>query len=134
MKPLGSVLVGHAHSRMSEGLRDWLQASFESVFIVADQPSLLDGAHKLQPALILVDTALATGHLAALMAQLHGLAPHSRIVLISGGAVSRSDLAALVPGRDGIVHTAALAHELPAAVEAVIADQDFKALSVESDA
>ena len=64
------MLVGHAHQRLSEGLRAWLLASFEGVFMVADRPSLIDGAHKLQPALLVVDLALAEGDLAGLAAKL----------------------------------------------------------------
>ena len=64
------MLVGHAHQRLSEGLHAWLLASFEGVFMIADRPSLIDGAHKLQPALLVVDLALAEGDLAGLAAKL----------------------------------------------------------------
>jgi len=54
----GGVLVGHAHQRLSEGLRHWLRASFDSVYMVGDRGSLVEGARRLQPALMVVDLAL----------------------------------------------------------------------------
>jgi DNA-binding NarL/FixJ family response regulator len=123
----GGVLVGQAHQRLSEGLRGWLQASFEGVFVVADRTSLIDGAHKLQPALLVVDLALAEGDLAALVAELHALAPASRTLLLSDHDDPLADAAALAAGADGVVHKATLAAELAAAVEAVLAGRRFGA-------
>jgi DNA-binding NarL/FixJ family response regulator len=117
----GCALVGHAHQRLSDGLRGWLQATFDSVFIVADRLSLIEGAQRLQPALMLVDLALAEGDLAALAAELHALAPTSRMLLLSDYDDAGADAAALSAGADGVVHTARLAAELSAAVEAVLA-------------
>lgn len=129
MHPLGGgVLVGHPYQRVSEGLRDWLQASFAGVFIVADRPSLLDGAQKLQPALVIVDRTLAAGDVGGMVDELHRGAPASRILLISDSQVAGADLAALSPGRDGIVHTDAMVHNLSAAVDAVLAGRDFAVL------
>jgi DNA-binding NarL/FixJ family response regulator len=127
MQSVGRVLVGHPHQRLSEGLRDWLQASFAGVFIVADRSSLLDGALKLQPALVIVDRTLAAGDVGGMLDELHRGAPASRILLISGSQVSDADLAALSPGRDGIAHTDALVRDLSAAVDAVLAGRDFVA-------
>jgi DNA-binding NarL/FixJ family response regulator len=121
----GGVLVGHAHQRLSEGLRGWLQASFDGVFIVADRPSLIDGAHKLQPALLVVDLALAEGDLPSLVAKLHALAPASRTLLLSDYDDPRADAAVLRAGADGVVHKATLATDLSAAVDAVLAGRTF---------
>lgn len=125
MKSLGCVLIGLAQPRISEGLRDWLQASFQGVFIVANGPSLLDGAHKLKPALILVDSELGAGKSGALVAELHQATPESRILLISRCPATVGEMAALSPGRDGILHMETLAQDLAAAVDAVLEGQDF---------
>ena len=121
----GRVLVGHTHQRLSEGLRGWLLASFESVFMVADRRSLIDGAHKLQPVLLVVDLALAEGDLASLMAELHRHAPASRTLLLSDYEDPQVEAAALSAGADGVVCKASIAADLAAAIDAVLAGRRF---------
>ena len=121
----GGVLVGHAHQRLSEGLRGWLQASFDGVYMVADRTSLIEGAHRLQPVLVVVDLALAEGDVAALLAELQREAPHSPALLLSDYDDARVDDAALAAGAAGVVHKASLAADLSAAVEAVLAGRRF---------
>jgi DNA-binding NarL/FixJ family response regulator len=116
----GGVLLGQAHQRLSEGLLHWFRASFDGVYTVADRASLFAGAAKLQPALMVVDLALAEGDLASLAAELHALAPASRLLLLSDYDDAGADAAALSAGADGVVHKASLAAELSAAVEAVL--------------
>jgi DNA-binding NarL/FixJ family response regulator len=126
MPHAGGVLVGHAHPRLSDGLRHWLQASFEAVYVVGDRASLIEGAQRLQPVLMVLDQALAEGDLAALSAELHRRAPNCRQLLLSDHA----DAAALYAGVDGVVHMAALATELCAAVDSVVAGRRFVAQAV----
>jgi len=121
----GCVLVGQGHQRLSEGLRGLLQASFENVFTVADQPSLIEGAHKLQPALMVIDLALAGGELPTLLAELRCQAPRSRTLLLSDYDDARADASILSAGADGVVHKASLATDLYSAVDAVLAGRRF---------
>jgi len=121
----GGVLVGHAHQRLSDGLRGWLQASFDGVYMVADRTSLVEGAQRLQPLLVVVDLALAEGDLAALLAELQAQAPASRTLLLSDYDDARIDAAALAAGAAGVVHKSSLGADLSAAVEAVLAGRSF---------
>jgi len=121
----GSVLVAHGPPRLSEGLRGLLQASFEGVFIVADQPSLIEGVHKLQPALVVIDLALAGGQLPTLLAELRSQAPRSRTLLLSDYDDARADASILSAGADGVVHKARLAIDLCSAVDTVLAGRRF---------
>jgi DNA-binding NarL/FixJ family response regulator len=121
----GCVLLAHGHQRLSEGLRGWLQAKFAGVFVVADQPSLIEGAHKLQPALVLIDLALAGGELPTLLAELRLHAPGAHTLLLSGHDDPRADASILSAGADGVVHTATLAADLSTAVDAVLGGQRF---------
>ena len=117
----GGVLVGQAHPRLSDGLRGWLQASFGELFMVADRASLLEGAQRLQPELMVVDLALAEGDFASLLAALRTHAPDSRTLLLSEYDDARLDAAALAAGAAGVVHKSSLAADLPHAVDAVLA-------------
>jgi DNA-binding NarL/FixJ family response regulator len=121
----GGVLVGHPHQRLSEGLRGWLQASFEGVFMVADRASLIEGAHRLLPALMVVDLAFAEGDLASLLAELRSRSPHSCVLLLTDYDDARVDAAALAAGAAGVVHKSTLAADLSTAVEAVLAGRPF---------
>lgn len=121
----GCVLLAHPHQRLSEGLRDWLQASFEGVFMVADRPSLVEGAQRLQPVLLLIDLALADGRLPQLMAELQRQAPGSRTLLLSDHDDPRADAAALAAGAAGVVHKGTLATDLSLAVDAVLSGRRF---------
>jgi DNA-binding NarL/FixJ family response regulator len=129
----GCALVGQAHPRLSEGLRDWLQASFEGVFMVADRSALIDGAHRLQPALVLADLALAEGEVALLLAELRLRAPASRVVLLSDYDDRGADGALLAAGADGVVRKSALPADLAAAIDAVLAGGRFMPSSAECD-
>ena len=121
----GSVLIGHAQRRLSEGLRDLLRAWFDGVFMVADRPSLVEGASRLQPALIVFDLALAAGDVRALVGDLHRQSPVSRTLLLCGHDDPATDGAMLSAGADGVVHNASLVTELPIAVDAVLAGRRY---------
>lgn len=130
----GCVLLGQSHQRLSEGLRGWLQASFERVFIVADRASLLDGAKHLKPALVIVDLALAEGRLDSMLAELQQQAPGSPTLLLSDYDDVRADAAALAAGAAGVVHKSSVASDLSSAVDAVLAGRHFTSSSHEPPA
>lgn len=123
----GRMLLAQPSQRLSEGLRGWLQARFDGVFIVADRASLVEGAGRLQPALLVVDVALAEGNLAALLGELQRQAPHSPTLLLSDHDDACLDAAALAAGAAAVVHKASLAAQLLPAVEAVLAGRRFGA-------
>lgn len=121
----GCVLVGHTRQRLSEGLRDLLQASFERVFMVADRPSLIEGAERLQPALVVVEMALAGGDLRTLFADLHRQSPASRTLLLSDHDDPCVDAAALSAGASGVLRNASLVSDISNAVDAVMAGRRY---------
>jgi DNA-binding NarL/FixJ family response regulator len=93
--------------------------------MVADRASLIDGAGKLQPVLVVVDAALAEGDLASLLAALHDRAPKSRTLLLSDYEDAPFEAAALAAGADGVVRKATLAADLSAAIDAVLAGRRY---------
>jgi DNA-binding NarL/FixJ family response regulator len=95
--------------------------------VVADRASLLEGARRLQPALVLMDLTLAEGRLGALLDELRGHAPASRTLVLSDYDDAGVDRSALAAGADGVVHKATLAADLSPAIDAVLAGRRFDA-------
>ena len=56
---MGCVLLAERHHGLTEGVRGLLATAFRSVVMVADETSLLDGAGRLQPDVVVVDLSLA---------------------------------------------------------------------------
>ena len=122
---MGCALVGHEDQRLTEGLRRWLLASFDGVFMVADAASLSEGARRLQPELLVVDLSLGAGRLGVLLGELRQRAPRSRVLVLSDYDDPRVDALILSDGADGVVHKTALASDLDPAVDAVLAGHRF---------
>lgn len=54
----GRVLLADRHQGMLEGIRGLLETMFETVVMVADEPSLLETVEKLKPDLVIVDLSI----------------------------------------------------------------------------
>ena len=125
-KPLsGCVLLADRHHGLSEGIRSLLKTSFSSVFLVADEASLIEGAGLLRPAVVVVDLSLGAGDVLSMMRELRARAPEVKVLLLSvhdEPSVLRSAMAA---GADGIVLKRAIATDLLPAVDAVLAGRRF---------
>ena len=121
----GCVLLADRHHGLSEGIRSLLETTFSSVFMVADEVSLIEGAGRLQPAVVVVDLSLAAGDLFGLVRKLRERAPGAKVLLLSvhdEPTVARSAAAA---GADGVVLKRTIATELLAAVDTVLAGQRY---------
>jgi len=119
------VLLADPHHGMSEGIRGLLATSFEAVVMVADEISLLESAGRLQSDLAVVDFALSRGNALEFVRQLHGRFPKMKVIIVSvhdQSSVSRSVLDA---GADAFVVKRAIATDLLAAVDAVLAGQRY---------
>jgi DNA-binding NarL/FixJ family response regulator len=119
------VLLGERHHSLSDGVRGLLETTFNAVFMVADVTSLVEGAERLQPALVVVDTALARGDLGRLLASLRGSAPAAKVLLLSVHDEPAIAATALAEGADGLVLKRAIATDLMPAVDALLAGRRF---------
>ncbi len=115
------VLLAERHHRLSEGLRGLLETAFKGVFVVADQTSLMEGAQRLAPALVVVDVSLAEGDIADLLHSIRDRAPAAKVLLLSVHDEPTVVAAALAAGADGLVLKRAIATELLPAVDALLA-------------
>jgi DNA-binding NarL/FixJ family response regulator len=119
------VLLADRHHALSEGIRGLLESVFSSVFMVADETSLLEGASKLRPALVVVDMSLGPGNAFELLGQIRARAPGAKILVLTlhdESVILRSVIAA---GADGVVLKRLIATDLLPAVDKVLAGQRF---------
>ncbi len=119
------VLLADANHGLTEGVRSLLATSFEAVVMVADEVSLFESAGRLQSDLAVVDLALFRGKGLDMVRRLHRSFPAMKIIIISvhdGSSVSRSVLDA---GADGFIVKRAIATDLLAATDAVMAGQRY---------
>jgi two-component system nitrate/nitrite response regulator NarL len=119
------VLLADPHHGLSEGVRALLATTFETVVMVADEISLFESARRLQSDLAIVDLSLSRGDGLDMVRRLHDLFPQMKLIILSiydQSSVGRSVLAA---GADGFVAKRAIATDLLAAADAVLAGQQY---------
>ena len=119
------VLLADRHHGLSEGVRGLLETTFSGVFMVADEASLMEGASRLRPSLVVVDLSLAHGDVAAMLDSLHRRAPDAKVLLLSVHDEPSVTATVLAAGADGVVLTRAIATDLLPAVDAVLAGQRY---------
>lgn len=119
------VLLAERHHGLNECVRGLLTKAFSSVFMVADQNSLMDGAERLQPTVAVIDLPLAGGDIAALLGSLQRRAPTMKILLLSVHDEPTVISTSLAAGADGVVLKRAIASDLLPAVEAALAGRRY---------
>lgn len=102
-----------------------LEPAFGAVFVVADYGSLLEGAHRLAPALVAVDVSLAHGDIRHLLHSIRERAPGAKVLLLSVHDEAAVVDAALSAGADGVVFKRAIADDLLPAVDALLAGHRY---------
>jgi DNA-binding NarL/FixJ family response regulator len=119
------VLLANRHHRLIEGVRDMLESCTDSLFIVASEKSLLEGASRLQPAIVILDLSLVPGHLREIIQCLRTSAPGTKTVLLSSHDEASAARFLLGSQADGVVLKHFLATDLLPAIEAVLAGRVY---------
>jgi len=119
------AILADRHHGLSEGVRSLLRTMFETVVMVADEPSLLESASRLEPALVVADLSLGRKGGLAWVSRLRAGSPGVRVILISVHDEPGVARAASSAGADGFVLKRAIASELLPAVEAVLAGRPY---------
>jgi len=114
------VLLADRHHRLNEGVRGLLETVFARVFVVADRHSLMDGAGRLSPALVVVDVSMAQGDIRHLVRSIRERAPAAKVLLLSVHDEPAVAAAAFDAGADGLVLKRAIATDLLPAVDALL--------------
>lgn len=119
------VLLADRHYRLLEGVRGLLETAFRTVFMVADEGSLIEGTVRLQPTVVVVDLSLAAGDAAGLLGRLRATAKHTKLLLLTVHDEPTMAQSALVIGADGVVLKRSIATDLLPAVEALLAGMPY---------
>ncbi len=109
---LSCVLLADRHHGLTEGVRGLLETMFETVVMVADEPSLLDGAGRLRPDLAVVDLSLARDSGLGWLRELRLRCPGLKVIALSVHDEESVRRAALEAGADAVVLKRAIVTEL----------------------
>ena len=127
---MNCVLLADRHHELSEGVRGLLGTIFAGVFTVADEASLMEGAARIRPTVVVVDLSLAGGDIVGFLGALRRQAPAAKVLLLTVHDEATVASAALAAGADGVVLTRAIATDLLEAVDAVLAGGRYTSSAV----
>jgi|SRR5579863_8117674 DNA-binding NarL/FixJ family response regulator len=119
------VLIADRHHVLFAGIRGLLETTFDKVFLVTDKASLIEGALRLQPTIIVMDLSYAAGNLPDLVRELRHQAPMAKLLLLSVHDEPAVITSAMTAGADGLVVKRALGSDLIPAIDAVLAGQRY---------
>jgi len=127
------VLLADPHHGVSEGVRHLLATMFETVVMVADEVSLFESAARLRSDLAVVDLALSRGNALDFVRRLRGRFPDMRLIIVSTHDQPSVGRSVVEAGADGFVGKRAIATDLLAAADAVLAGQPYVSSGMQDD-
>jgi len=116
----GKVLLADCHQEMLAGVRSLLEDIFERVFMVADEASLLEGAEKIQPDLIVADLSLPVTREINIVRRLHKSFPGIKLIIMSVHDDQIAINECLEAGAAGFVLKRTAVNDLVPAIKAVL--------------
>jgi DNA-binding NarL/FixJ family response regulator len=111
------VLLGNRHEALNEGLRGLLETTFDAVFTAGDGASLLEGAERLRPDVIVADLALVPSDGFELIRRLRAKADGAQLIVITSHDDASVDVAAQAAGADCVIVKRAIATDLLPAID-----------------
>jgi DNA-binding NarL/FixJ family response regulator len=124
------VLLADRHHSVAEGVRGLLETAFRTIFMVADEASLLDGVERLAPSVTIVDLSLAGGNWLRLLRTLRERSPASKLIVLSLYDELSVVRAAMATGVNAFVLKRAIATDMLDAVAAVLSGHSYISPSV----
>jgi DNA-binding NarL/FixJ family response regulator len=119
------VLIADRQNGLYGLMRGLLATVFDQVFLVSDKSSLIEGAGRLQPTVILIDLSYAAGDLSGLTHELRDHAPAAKLLLLSAHDEPTVVAAAIAAGADGMVLKRAIGRDLMPAIDALLAGERY---------
>jgi DNA-binding NarL/FixJ family response regulator len=126
-KTVGCVLLADRHHGLTEGVRGLLETAFGTVFMVADELSLSEGASRLRPEVAVVDLSLVKDRNLGWLQALRERSPGIKVIVLSIHDEQSVRKAVMEAGADAFVLKRDIATELLSAVDAVRRDPRFEA-------
>ena len=124
--PKSSALLADRNTRYVEGVRGLLETACDTVYTVADAGSLVEGADRLQPTLIVADLAIAEGDFAGLIRQLRKSSPASKVIALTVHDEPAAVDALLSTGANGVVPRHAIARDLMVAIDKALKEDSLE--------
>jgi DNA-binding NarL/FixJ family response regulator len=119
------VLLADRHHGLRDSVRGLLESEFETVFMVADEASLLEGAGRLSPTVVVVDLSLSGGDMRGLLSRVAERAPGAKVLVLTVHDEPTVAETALAAGADGVVLKSCLGTDLLPAVDALRAGKRY---------
>ena len=119
------VLLADRHHGLSDGIRGLLETTFTTVFMVTDEVSLLEGAERLEPAIVVLDLSLAAGDAPGLLRRIAARSAGAKVLLLSSHGDPSVAEAGMRAGAEGVVLKSTIATDLLPAVDALLAGQRY---------
>jgi len=113
------VLLADRHQDLVEGVRGLLETAFETVVMVADEASLLEGVGRLRPDVAVVDISLAQDSNLGWLREVRRRCPELKVIVLSVHDEESVRRAALGAGADAFVLKRAIVTDLLPAIARV---------------
>jgi DNA-binding NarL/FixJ family response regulator len=116
---LGCVLLADRHHGLTEGVRGLLETVFGTVVMVADEASLLEGAARLRPDMLIVDLSLARDSGLGWLRAVRQRCPDLKVIVLSVHDEESVRSAAMAAGADAFMLKRLIVTDLLPAIDAV---------------
>ncbi len=124
-KPLRCVILADRHHGLMEGVRGLLETMFDTVIMVADEASLLEGASRLEPAAVIADLSLARADNLGWLRQLRSICPKTKLIVLSVHDEPSVCARTIEAGADGFIVKRAIATDLLPGLDAVMSGKHY---------
>ena len=126
----GKVILADSHQNVLGSVRDLLEGTFETVFMVADEASLIEAAAKLSPDFIVADLSLPVSQEINVVRRLKKAFPSIKLIILSIHDEAPAVGECLVAGASGFVLKRTAVSDLIPAIETVLKGAIYMSPSV----
>ena len=119
------VLLADAHYNILEAVRSLLEGRFATTIMVADEPSLLEAAARMEPDLVVLDLSLPVSGRVNIVRTVLSQHPALRVIVLSVHDEQVACSQAFAAGAAGFVLKRTAAADLPKAVDAICRGETY---------